>query len=265
MYVPRFGRNRRRKETELEMKSLRNESNLSREETEIAEEKAWERVHSIYKFILKPAHLSWADFLQEQARYEIRWKLLSTKSQVMSLSINQNVLTAMEAEKDGNVNLGSAEADYAPKLHVLCDCTQHHTMNDLLAALCHHWHSGNASSSSAVRVMDDRGQTSEMILSTENGRSSLFYLGGSNLATAATSDKDKFSIIPSISLATMTRLVLESVVLLLKDSSFGFPNYKLCKKSHMNDVKSMWGTLRAAACLLEEPLPIAEDQLGSSV
>mmetsp|Transcript_24185 Transcript_24185/g.37703 ORF Transcript_24185/g.37703 Transcript_24185/m.37703 type:complete len:310 (-) Transcript_24185:5-934(-) len=214
----------------------------------ISEEVAWENVRNKYKFFMKPSHLTWREFLEEQTKYEMRWRLLSSRSQMMSLTINENRATV-------DFNSGSTTTI----LQVICDCSQHHTMNDLLGAVCQHWHEKGDSHNSAIRIVDDTGIDTEIIFCTAKGISSLFFLGKRNLVDP---QADRCSIISSISLATFTRLVLESIIILLNDESFGFPNYKLCPKSHIKDIHEMWGALRAAACLTEEPLPIAFNQLN---
>ena len=263
IFVPNIRTRHRRKEEDVEKSSnpyvedcnfsssIASGSNLS--EVDREEEIAWEKVHLFYKFMLKPKNLSWQQFLREQTRYDVQWEIMCHTRQVMSFTISE-----MSESRISTIS----SIENVPKLKLIADCSHHNSINDLLGSLCQHWHAKEVSVTSGIRFVDQGFRSSEIIFTTRGEFVSVYYIGGNNLVDISTTEK-KYEIIPSLSLATFTRLVLNSLVTLLNSKAFGFPNYKLCRSSHLEEVKRIWGTLRAAACLREEPLPVSENELNA--
>ena len=229
------------------------------------EEASWAEVHAKYEFQLKPPHLSWTQFLREQKKFQIRWKLLSCTNQLMSftfLDYEKGHHTPFLAFHDptpvypfeGEGGTGSE----AVRLHLLADCSRSHSMSDFLNLTRQHWHRESKENvldrTDSIRFANDLGQTSEVIFNTRNQILTLFHL--------STYSQGPFAV---LSLATFTRILLDSCITFLHDKPFGLPNHEFCPPWHVKEIKVLWGTLRAAAKLREKALPLAEGLLRSSV
>ena len=209
----------------------------------ILEESAWQQIHNVYKFMIKPQSLTWSQFLAEQQKYLFRWEMVSSSKQVMTFEI-------LKQTNDTN--------DHVSRLKLVCDFSTHNSMNDIISALYDHWHSKQNSRNTDIRFVDEYGSSSELILAQEGDSVSFFYAGDNNLCAAT---RNRHIILERISLSTVTRIFLDSMVTCLNAETFGFPNYKLCKPAHLQEIKNVWASLRAASCLQEEPLPVAENRI----